>query len=241
MNLLMSLLISAQASAFTSFSKSSLHQCSIGKLESAESFKICLEGNASAPDMARAKEWAALSSLAWLRVFKAFDNTMSATTIEFTCSSPMLTIILKNGSGRSYATAGKTWIYNEVPYGTWTHELGHALVGLGDTYQNASAGNCKRGQPESLMCWGGYGPRRDRTKFSTLWEDDVEGAIHNYRTLYGATLPSAAQDDFNLFTAFAKTNPFPNPQTVQFSFSESRVNIDPNGTLTPINPNAEFE
>lgn len=233
------LLMSFQAHAFTVFSKANLNQCSIAKLDR-DNFSICLQGSASKPDFERAKKYAMKSTVAWLRVLKAYDNTITS-NIYYSCENPSLTIVLKNGSGRSYAVPGKTWIYNEVPYATWVHELGHAFVGLGDTYKNAKAGDCRTGQPQSIMCWGGYGPRSDYERFSTLWADDIEGAIHNLRTLRGATLPSWTPADFSLYRAFDLDDAMPGDEKLTMAFSDAEVQVDLDGTLTPINPDAEFE
>lgn len=225
--------------SFTTFSMSATRSCSIAKANQ-ESFKICMTGNASRPDFNRSTDWALEATLAWFRVFSTIDAEFSP-NIEFSCESPALTIILKNGSGRSYAQAGRTWIYNEVPYGTWTHELGHALVGLGDTYTGGRAGRCRSGQPESLMCWGGYGPRSDKREFSTLWQDDIDGATFQYRRLFGVTLPRYVPNSFNIFASFDIGLPYPDDTAPVITMSGTEVMIDEDGPLTPINPEAEFE
>jgi len=233
------LFISTSAFGFRTFSDSALRSCSLAKTHE-DTFKICLRGNASRPDFERAKLWAELSTVAWFRVFKTIDRDLT-TDIEFTCTNQHLTINLLNGSGRSYATTAQTWIYNEVAYGTWTHELGHALVGLGDTYSGSQAGNCQRGQPQSLMCWGGYGPRRDHSVYSTLWDDDVNGAKYTFDRVHGETIPSDVPDDYDLLAAFDLLTPYPESFSFEPLFSNSHVEIDEDGGLTPINPFAEFD
>ena len=232
--------VNQSAFAYLTFSASALRSVSMAKVKQG-TFKICLTGSASRPDMERAKDWAVRSTVAWFRVYKQIDATMP-TQIELSCESPALTITLLNGSGRSYAQAGKTWIYNEVAYGTWTHELGHAVVGLGDTYTGSRAGACRSGQPESLMCWGGYGPRRDHNVYSTLWEDDVAGAIYTYQVIHGFTTPSPFTEGFDLFKTFDLANPYPKPvSTISLKETDHEVDVDEFGELTPINPHAEFE
>lgn len=50
-------------------------------------------------------------------------------------------------------------------YNVLFHEFGHAFA-LSDTYVNGTSGNCRAGQPQSLMC---------NTSFSELQTDDVKG------------------------------------------------------------------
>ena len=243
--LLTSFLLSDIAVGYVLFSPAAVRQCSIAKIKR-KSFNVCLGGSASTADLARAKENVQRAVLAWLRVFKMIDKDITP-TVTLTCEDPALTITLMNGSGRSYAQTSRAWLYNEVPYGTWTHELGHALVGLSDTYSGSTAGQCQRGQPESLMCWGGYGPRRDHNVFSTLWNDDITGAVVNYQTLYGVTTPSVREFEFSALKAFDIQNafeglftPMGDVQLTQMREENHTVRVA-GDSLTPINWNAEFE
>ena len=137
----------ALESRYVSFSESSLRRCTIAQIKK-PNINICLSGQATGPDLERAKTWAARASLTWLRVMKVLDEQVTR-QIVFTCANPNLTIYLRPGGGTSHATPSNSTIYLTRPYGTWTHELGHALAGLGDTYQG-SAGKCGN-QPQSLM------------------------------------------------------------------------------------------
>ena len=150
---------------------------------------ICLRGATSQENLERATRWSTRSVLTWLRVLKSVDNEVSG-KLRYTCSSPHLTWNLKTGEGVSNASPSRVNIYMTRPYGTWTHELGHALAALGDTYIDRTAGNCRSGHPESLMCWGAYGPRKDPDQFSTLWQDDIDGIKDNYRRLFGTGMES---------------------------------------------------
>jgi hypothetical protein len=156
-----------------------------------DAINICLRGATSQENLERATRWSTRSVLTWLRVLKSVDKNVSG-NIRYTCNSPDLTWVLKTGEGVSNASPSRVNIYMTRPYGTWTHELGHALAALGDTYLDRTAGNCRSGHPESLMCWGAYGPRRDPEQFSTLWQDDIDGIKENYRRLFGTGMESPA-------------------------------------------------
>lgn len=178
------LMLSATALAqprYSPFPESSLKKCTLYRAPSSE-LQICLTGRATAADLERAQKWAARATLTWFRALVVMDRSVTA-RIRFACENPDLSIRLKPGSGTSFASPGVANIYLSRPYGTWTHELGHALAGLGDTYKGGSAGSCGS-QPQSLMCWGAYGPRANPDRFSTLWSDDVAGIQANYRKLY---------------------------------------------------------
>jgi len=170
-----------QVSRYKTFSEGSLRQCSMMNIHQ-PTFNICLDGTATGPDLERAQAWAARASLTWFRVLKVLDEQVTRTVL-FTCKSPHLTIHLRPGNGTSHATPSNTTIFLTRPYGTWTHELGHALAGLGDTYVGGTAGSCGN-QPASLMCWGAYGPRANPEEWSTLWPDDIQAIQYNYRRVF---------------------------------------------------------
>src|SRR5690606_11183485 len=123
-----------------------------------DDLKVCLSGSVSAADYERSQAWAHRAVLTWFRTLKVLDEAVTA-NVTFTCSDYDLFFQLRSGSGRSYASPSWINVYMTRPFGTWTHELGHALAALGDTYSGSSAGQCQSGQPQSLMCWGAYGPR----------------------------------------------------------------------------------
>ena len=168
-------------SRYKTFSESSVRKCSIMNIHK-PSFNICLTGQATGADLERAQAWSARASLTWFRALKVLDQQVTRTVL-FTCKDPHLTITLRPGKGTSHATPSSTTIYLTRPYGTWTHELGHALAGLGDTYVGGTAGSCG-GQPASLMCWGAYGPRANPEEWSTLWSDDIQAIQYNYRKVF---------------------------------------------------------
>lgn len=229
--------------AYRTFSASGIRASSISKAREPV-FKVCIDGRASAADLARSKDYARRSTLTWMRVFKAMDETVTG-VVALDCTSPHLRIHLLAGSGRSYAVSAETWIYLTVPFGTWTHELGHALVGLSDTYSGSRAGACQTGQPASLMCWGGYGPRANHATWSTLWDDDIRGAQANYRFLFGTTLtPSSWASSVNLASPIDPDFPYPTSalaRTAAPMEDSTEVEIDPTGTLTAIDESADRE
>lgn len=199
-----------------------------------DELKVCLNGNMSQEDFERVKKWSIKSVLTWLRVAKSVDDSVVG-KITFTCSRYDLLIRLRPGSGTSFASAGETTIYLARPYGTWTHELGHALAALGDTYQGRTAGSCRSGHDPSLMCWGAYGPRRDHEEFSTLWEDDINGFLHNYRLVFGDEIEAPEWGgELDLLASFDPVEPWPgyDPQAVEFK--DSRVFVDPKKLPTEV-------
>lgn len=209
---------------FRTFSASGIRSCSLSYADEPE-FRVCLSGRASQDDYERALVWSTESIFAWFKVFKQMDENVTR-TITYTCDRPHLTWHLRNGNGRSYASPRSINIFLRSPYGTWTHELGHAMVGLGDTYSGSAAGNCQRGQPQSLMCWGGYGPRADHQEHSTLWEDDVAGAQYTYPIANGSTTPPDFADQIDVFAAVNVLMPWPESPIVNVNEDELNVTVD---------------
>jgi len=173
-------------SRYKTFSESSVKKCTLAQSKK-PSVNICITGQATPADLTRAKQWAARASLTWLRAMKVLDKQVTR-QIVFTCEDKHLTINLKPGGGTSFASPSVTTIYLTRPYGTWTHELGHALAGLSDTYQGG-AGKCGS-QPQSLMCWGAYGPRANPEEWSTLWPDDIKGVQANFKKVFPGNFES---------------------------------------------------
>jgi len=166
---------------YLSWSRSGIKSSTISASRE-DTIKVCMKGQASEPDLKRATEWSNESLLIWLRALKTIDIKVTS-SITYTCKRPHLTWNLRSGNGRSNASPSKVNIYLARPFGTWTHELGHAFAGLSDTYAGG-AGKCKRGQPLSLMCWGAYGPRADHTEWSTLYADDIKGVRDHYDIVF---------------------------------------------------------
>lgn len=229
--LCLSLLASSEISfAFKLFSDSALKQTTLAKIKDSSELVICLQGAMSDKDRIRAVEWSTKASLTWLRVLKQMESNRSF-AVRFSCDKAHLRISMMRGNGRSYAGPGWTNIYLSSPFGTWTHELGHAFVGLADTYvlSGGRAGRCQSGQPESLMCWGGYGPRADHTKWSTLWGDDIKGMIHVIFKLYGPTSPSPYIEGLSLIEAFDIKKPWPDTtEKVSLEFEDDQIDISGN-------------
>ena len=172
--------------SYIQWSDSSLRSSTVADARKDE-IKVCLSGSVSAENYDRSQAWSLRAILTWFRTLKVLDDAVTA-NVTYTCSDYDLYFQLRDGNGTSYASPSWINVYMSRPYGTWTHELGHALAALGDTYQGGSAGNCRSGHPESLMCWGAYGPRRNPEEFSTLWPDDIAGVQGNYRRLFGNDL-----------------------------------------------------
>lgn len=220
-------LSSVPALAFKVFSPSALKQTTLAKIKNSEELVICMQGGMSATDRQRATLWVTKASLTWLRVLKQMESNRTF-NIRFSCTQAHLRVTLMQGNGRSYAGPAWTNIYLSSPYGTWTHELGHAFVGLSDTYvlSGGRAGVCQRGEPESLMCWGGYGPRADQTKWSTLWGDDIKGMIYIIFELLGPTAPSPYINGLNLTSAFEVASPWPvSEERVSIEFEDDEIDI----------------
>ncbi len=148
-----------------------------------EWIRVCIHGHDSPEDLLRAKAWTRKGLLIWLRTFAVLDTAVSS-NLHFTCDAPDLDITFKYGFGTGVAHAGWTKIWSHRPFATWTHEFGHALVGLSDTYSSGRPGDCERRQPRSRMCWGGSGPRQDHMTSSTLWPDDIAGAQVAYQRVF---------------------------------------------------------
>ncbi|MFM8270078.1 MAG: hypothetical protein ACKN9V_07805 [Pseudomonadota bacterium] len=206
-------------SRYKTFPESSVRRCSLMKSQN-PSFNICLNGQATAPDLERAHTWAARASLTWFRALKVLNERVTKNVV-FTCQDPHLTIYLRPGSGTSYASPGVTNIYLTRPYGTWTHELGHALAGLSDTYVGGKAGSCG-GQPPSLMCWGAYGPRANPEEWSTLWPDDIKAIQSNFNKVFPeeSMAPSWAES-VNLEKPLQLNEPWPSGRDLEDVFLEN--------------------
>lgn len=209
-------------SRYTTFSESSVKRCTMAHARK-PSVNICLMGQATGADLERAKFWSARASLTWLRVLKVLDTKVTR-QIVFTCSNKHLTINLRPGGGTSHASPSVSTIYLTRPYGTWTHELGHALAGLGDTYQGG-AGKCGS-QPQSLMCWGAYGPRANPEQWSTLWSDDIKGIEANFKKIFpgGTEAPDWAQN-IDLEKPLNLEEPWPTKDFFEPVFKDHRVLI----------------
>lgn len=221
---------------YLAWSESAVRQSTISKARM-ESINVCLKGSVSAADLERSKTWARSAILAWLRIAKVMDEKVTSKVV-FTCANTHLTINLKNGGGTSFASPSVATIYMTRPYGTWTHEFGHALAGLSDTYASG-AGKCQSGQPESLMCWGAYGPRADHANWSTMWPDDIAGFRANYKKVFRdqLTAPEWA-GDVNLEGPVDLAMPWPGAEatvvdhmvTVDYAAGATAIDYDVNTT-----------
>lgn len=200
-----------EGQGFISWGDSMVRQSVIAKSLEKE-LRVCLEGSMNSADLTRVRLWTKKAALTWLRVGKVIDNRVSG-QVSFSCDKPHMTLKLRQGGGTSYASPSVATIYLTRPYGTWTHEFGHALAGLSDTYSGRTAGVCVSGQPQSLMCWGAYGPRANPDQWSSLWVDDVNGFQSNYRKLFGRELtPPTWAPGANLEAPLDVNQPWPGYQ-----------------------------
>lgn len=150
--------------------------------------RMCIYGSAAqGQTLEKAKNYSKRALLKWFRALRQIDDQVTDQVV-FTCDKPHLKINLIPGNGTSMARCGYTQIYSQRPYGTYLHEFGHAVAGLGDTYSGGSAGRCISGQPQSVMCWGAYGPD-DPSGYNRLFPDDVKGIQAQYRRIMGAMQP----------------------------------------------------
>lgn len=159
--------------------------------------RICIYGSAaSGQSLERARYYSKKALLKWFRALRQIDDKVTD-DVAFSCEKPHLKIQLEPGSGTSMGRCGYTLIYSQRPYGTYLHEFGHAVAGLADTYSGGSAGNCISGQPQSIMCWGAYGPD-DAAGYNRLFPDDVKGIQNQYRKIMGAMqAPQGTIDPFS--------------------------------------------
>ena len=61
---------------YKTFSESSVRRCSMMHAQKPV-FNICLNGQATGPDLERAHTWAARASLTWLRALKILDENVT--------------------------------------------------------------------------------------------------------------------------------------------------------------------
>ena len=84
------------------------------------------------------------------------------------------------------------------------------------------------GQPQSLMCWGAYGPRSNPLKWSTLWPDDINGLRFNYSRLHKGEFDAPEWGtDMDLEAPLDVTSPWPafNRLSFKVTFRDANVNI----------------
>lgn len=147
--------------------------------------RLCVYGTAaSGQSLEKAKDYSKRALLKWFRALRQIDDKVTENVL-FSCEKPHLRVQLEPGNGTSMGRCGYARIYSQRPYGTYLHEFGHAVAGLADTYSGGSAGNCISGQPQSVMCWGAYGPD-DSAGYNRLFPDDVKGIQSQYRRIMGA-------------------------------------------------------
>jgi hypothetical protein len=96
------------------------------------------------------------------------------------------------------------------------------------------------------MCCGQYSNREDYSVFSTLFDDDVKGAVAAFRKLFGSeTMPSMKDNDWSVFKSFDLSNPYhgifdENSEEMILREDDHQVFIT-DGPLTPIDEKALFD
>ncbi len=135
--------------------------------------KVCVHGQG---DLERGRDLVAESLRQWLDAVRGIHPGVTD-KVEFTCDKPHGHVRIRGGSGRAFASPGKTTVYNTSKLGTYLHEFGHAFACLGDTYRSGTAGKCQSGQPHSIMCDGFL--RKD------LSEDDIAGVRKQFKRMVG--------------------------------------------------------
>lgn len=152
---------------------------------------VCVQsGGASQQATDRQQRYLAIGIEKWMQALQQVDSRIT-TKVNFTCNNPVFTAIVRAGSGTASSGCGHANLYSyesadesgedPVLQGTTLHELGHGLAGLSDTYSGRQAGACQAGQPESIMCWGGYGPKKDSDGNKTLYDDDIKGIQEQFK------------------------------------------------------------
>ncbi len=232
--------IKEHQSDYLSWGTSSVKRSTI-RASREESIRVCMSGRISRDDADRATAWSTESLLVWLRALKVIDTRVTS-RITYTCDNPHLTWNIRSGNGRANARPGQVNIYTARPFGTWSHELGHAFAGLSDTYAGG-AGKCKSGQPLSLMCWGAYGPRADHSEYSTLWEDDILGVQANYNKVFrDEKTPADWADQVDLTAAIDPQNPWPTGKKFEpvVTFKDWNIEIASGLTATAIDNSGDI-
>lgn len=135
--------------------------------------RICVHGSG---DLARSRDLVRESMRQWLNAVRPLHSGVTD-QVEFSCDNPHGYVRVRGGSGRAFASPGKTTVYNKSNLGTYLHEFGHAFACLGDTYRNATAGKCQSGQPNSIMC--------DGMLRKELAQDDINGVQAQFKRLVG--------------------------------------------------------
>jgi hypothetical protein len=170
--------------------------------------RICIYGGAAGgKSLETAQSHSKRALLKWFRALRQIDDKVTDQVV-FSCDKPHLKIQLEPGSGTSMGRCGYALIYSQRPYGTYLHEFGHAVAGLADTYSGGSAGNCISGQPQSIMCWGAYGPD-DAAGYNRLFPDDVKGIQAQYRRIMG-NMQAPAQGAIDPFAPLDPEAPWSN-------------------------------
>lgn len=176
---------------------SSSNKCLVAKALDPE-IRVCFSGSGVNENV---KQHVKGGILEWFEPLRKLNSRVTA-SVQFSCSNPQLTVNVNPGNGTASAGCGRINSYSQRPYGSFLHELGHALAGLSDTYQGRQAGSCRPGQPESIMCWGAYGQNR-------LYPDDIEGVINQFKKFHSVTNPGTGQPgntQGQLFAAIGAAN-----------------------------------
>ena len=148
--------------------------------------KVCFDSaGASNAAVERQKKYFTIGIGKWMDALRQIDPRLT-NRVALSCNNPHFNVTVNPGSGIATSGCGQANVFSSessgdesgedpVLQGTTLHELGHGLAGLNDTYSGRQAGACQDGQPESIMCWGGYGSKKDAQGYKTLYDDDIQG------------------------------------------------------------------
>lgn len=214
--------------------------------------KLCVQsGGASKQAVARQTKYLQIGIGKWMDALRQVDPRIT-NKVTLTCDRPHFTATVYDGSGVATSGCGQTDLYayestgddsgeDIILQGTTLHELGHGLAGLGDTYMGRQAGDCAPGQPESIMCWGGYGSRKDSSGYKTLYDDDIKGIQQQFKQFQSymvippggippvGSVPPATGGviplNSDLFAAITSGAAGSNTQVMLASTSDATVNI----------------
>lgn len=133
-----------------------------------EAVTICVTG-VSADTLPKWTAWITDSVQKWLKPMRQWTADSIAPQVAVVTNNQNCDATFRIVAGQwGYAQISNRPVITvgpQVPFGVVIHEFGHAF-GLSDTYQNGQSGNCRPGQPQSMMC---------NISFSDLQPDDVAG------------------------------------------------------------------
>jgi hypothetical protein len=155
--------------------------------------RICLNGDTGS-SLAEWEDKIKRSVLSWVRPLRALTSDELVKNVEVTTSGSECdaTVNIVPGAWAVTSIGNQPSIrLNSGGYfssfNVTLHEFGHAFS-LSDTYQNGKSGDCKPGQPQSVMC---------NTSFDDLREDDIAGVTSRFELAFPNEVPNPNKPDEN--------------------------------------------